>query len=377
MYLQSPLLTRLPITIFAILIISYLSSLKGFSQEISVRANLPEEIKESSGLIYVQDMLFTHTDSDGPASLFQIDLETNQVIRKIDIQNAKNIDWEDVAFDEQYVYIADVGNNMGNRSDLKIYKILISELVNPDTTSLMSENINFSYANQNDFSINPYDTNFDAETLICYNDNLYIFTKNWSDLNTNVYKLSTEPGNYNIELVDSLEIGGLIAAGIYNPSSDEVVLCGYTEDNAFVMTLSDIVNERFSESRISKTDLSIPENISYQVEGITYLTNTEYILSSETGVFGTGAFINFNVDNTLDDSILEKATDSIYPNPAKEYLNIQFQNFKSATILNSEGKIILKTKNRKIYVGDLAPAIYIIRVEGRNNMSSSYKLLKE
>jgi hypothetical protein len=48
--------------------------------------------------------------------------------------------------DENSIYIGDVGNNIGNRIDLKIYKIAIDDYHNNDT--VVAEIINFEYADQ-------------------------------------------------------------------------------------------------------------------------------------------------------------------------------------------------------------------------------------
>ena len=42
----------------------------------------------------------------------------------LSVNKEENVDWEDITQDETHIYIADFGNNNGNRTDLKIYKIL-------------------------------------------------------------------------------------------------------------------------------------------------------------------------------------------------------------------------------------------------------------
>ena len=49
------------------------------------------------------------------------------ILRTISIANASNIDWEDLAENDTHLFIADIGNNNGNRQDLKIYTILKSD----------------------------------------------------------------------------------------------------------------------------------------------------------------------------------------------------------------------------------------------------------
>jgi hypothetical protein len=80
-------------------------------------------LDESSGLIFYNNTIITHNDSGNQANLYEIDASTGTITRTVTITNATNVDWEDIAQDASYIYIADIGNNYGNRTDLKIYKI--------------------------------------------------------------------------------------------------------------------------------------------------------------------------------------------------------------------------------------------------------------
>ena len=140
---------------------------------------LPDEVMESSGLINLDDRIITHNDSGGEAALFEIDRTSGMVLRKVVIENATNTDWEDICSDEDYIYIGDFGNNNGNRTDLKIYKISQEDYFNSDT--VQAEELNFNYQDQLNFSNQIYTTNYDAEALISKDDSLYLFSKNWGN----------------------------------------------------------------------------------------------------------------------------------------------------------------------------------------------------
>ena len=58
------------------------------------------------------------------------------------IANALNLDWEALALSPTSVFIGDVGNNMGNRSTLAIYRIDRSALL-PTTSALAAQKLNF------------------------------------------------------------------------------------------------------------------------------------------------------------------------------------------------------------------------------------------
>ncbi len=117
------------------------------------------------------------------------------VTRTITISNATNVDWEDITQDDTSIYIGDIGNNNGNRTDLKIYKISKTDFIN--TTSVAAETIAFTYADRLDFTANPNNTVWDSEALVSFNEtNLLLFSKNWVDGITKAYLVPKEPGVY-------------------------------------------------------------------------------------------------------------------------------------------------------------------------------------
>lgn len=89
---------------------------------------LPDQVKETSGLLFFKGKIITHNDSGDSANLYELDSLNGNLLRTINITNATNVDWEDIAEDNTHIYIGDFGNNNGNRTDLKIYKILKSDL---------------------------------------------------------------------------------------------------------------------------------------------------------------------------------------------------------------------------------------------------------
>ena len=103
-------------------------------------ADLPDLLQETSGLLWIDGQLYSHSD-EGPARLFRIDPGSGAIEQTITFIGADNVDWEDLAEDEEYVYVGDFGNNSGNRTDLTIYRIEKADLVNNAT---FVEEINFT-----------------------------------------------------------------------------------------------------------------------------------------------------------------------------------------------------------------------------------------
>ena len=259
---------------------------------------LDDLVDESSGLIFLNNNLITFNDSGGNNSLYEIDIVNGQVIRTVDIINATNYDWEDITNDSEYIYVGDFGNNYGNRQDLLIYKISISDFLNTSDNTVYAEQIKFRYSDQTTFQSNPYNSNFDAESIISFNDSLYIFTKNWVDRKSNVYSLPKNAGTYITSKIDSLDVQGLITAAEYNINSNTVTLLGYNSDSPFIIELTNFNDSNFSQGLISKFPLVVPENSSIQTEGLTNLNNYYYI-SAEEYLGNSQVLYKINKDSLL------------------------------------------------------------------------------
>jgi len=143
------------------------------AQKIQKIARLPEIVTESSGLIFFNDtLLITHNDSGDKPILYFVNLK-GKLIHQVIVNNANNVDWEDITKDDKgNIYIADIGNNSNQRKDLRIYKIKSQNLLN--VNSLNAEIIEVSYNEQTDFPPKDEALNFDAEGIAYHNDSLWI-----------------------------------------------------------------------------------------------------------------------------------------------------------------------------------------------------------
>ena len=259
---------------------------------------LDDAVKESSGLVFLNDKLITHNDSGGANSLYQLDTLNGSISKTTTIKNSTNKDWEDIAVDSQYIYIGDFGNNNGNRKDLLIYKIKISDYLNSGNSSINNEEIKFSYSDQTIFNTNPYNTNFDAEAIISLGNNLYIFTKNWVNKWTNIYSLEKNAGTYIASKIDSINVKGFITGADYDKSTNTISLLGYENNSNFLIELSEFKNSNFSAGTIKRYNLKVPQNSSVQTEGLSYLLNNYYI-SAEKNSGNSQILYKINRKNLL------------------------------------------------------------------------------
>ena len=91
--------------------------------------NLPVTLNESSALVYTDGNLWTLNDGGNAAAIYRIDPANATILQTVNISNATNIDWEDLAADENYIYVGDFGNNAnGNRTNLRILRITKSDI---------------------------------------------------------------------------------------------------------------------------------------------------------------------------------------------------------------------------------------------------------
>ena len=243
------------------------------------------EVSESSGLININGRLFTHNDSGDTARLYEISPSTGLVLRTIIINGADNIDWEDISSDDTNIYVGDFGNNLGNRSDLKIYKILKTDLL--DQLIANAEIINFSYADQVNYAYSTNTTPYDAEALIVVQNNLYIFSKNWETQISKVYKLSTTPGTYTLTSIGEHYFDVLITGASYEANTNKISLIGYSNptDSSIPFTskliiLEDFTADDFFSAKIAQYPISNSLSTG-QVESISFDTSIQFYITAE------------------------------------------------------------------------------------------------
>ena len=202
---------------------------------------MPKVFRESSGLALGHDLIWTINDSgDGPY-LYAMDAH-GKLQRKVILSNAKNNDRESLAQDENYLYIGDIGNNRNRRSDFTIYRISWAALVAPEGRKewrVEADRITFSYANRTGNEPRKAH-NFDAEGLAVYGDELWLFSKNRADYKTQLYRLPTRPGHYQIQPSATYDTGLLITAADIDPQTNRLVLLGYHPKQGNFATLAPV-----------------------------------------------------------------------------------------------------------------------------------------
>ena len=237
---------------------------------------LSDSIKETSGLIAFDGLLWTHND-DHDKTIYGIDT-LGKIKKRIILDKAVNHDWEEISQDSTHLYIGDFGNNAsGNRTDLNILKIEKKSFVEGNP---IIENISFTYSNQTDFSKHtPNTTNFDCEAFIVSKDSIYLFTKEWKSSKTTIYSVANQPGNHIAKFKETLDTKGLVTGAVFLESKKLIVLCGYsTVGKSFFYLLYDFKNHDFLSGNKRKINLKLSF---HQIEGITTQDGLHYYLTNE------------------------------------------------------------------------------------------------
>ena len=260
---------------------------------ISIIANLANEVDESSGIILWNNTLWTHNDSKKDAALFEINMDDGSTVRKIDIADLNNKDWEELTQDETYIYIGDFGNNHGNRKDLRIFKVLKEEIEQTGKVTKV-DTIAFVYPDQTDFSGPTHDHNYDCEAMISVGDSLYLFSKNFRDKQSRLYSLPKTKGHHTAVLKDRFDVIGNITGADINEEDGVVALSGYYYDNGdflpFVWLFWEYPNLSFFKGKHQRVNFDFQS----QIEGIAYLKDGQFLISSEAVMLKHGQLFYFN-----------------------------------------------------------------------------------
>ena len=262
-------------------------SLLGFGQDNSLKkiAKLSKHLDEISGLEKLENspLLWAVNDSGNSPIVYGVNTD-GEIKEKVEIKNASNIDWEDLAKDDQgTLYIGDFGNNDNDRKDLTIY--LVKDFLNQGNKAKASK-IKFSFEDQTEFPSNKKNRNFGSEAFIYKDSFLYIFTKNRSknsDGTVNLYQLPAKPGTYKAKKIDSFKTCSTgthkcwITSATYNKTKNEILLLS----EKYVWKLSNFKTNKFFNGDIKKYKLSGKNT---QKESICYKkNNTAYIADEQEG----------------------------------------------------------------------------------------------
>ena len=259
------------VKIFKIIFFLFTSNII-FSQLVVEDINLSKKLDETSGLEIINKQLVTINDSGNDPVLFYIN-ESGNILDERKLNCCKNNDWESLAADSDYVYIADFGNNYDTRKNLSIIKIPIDKSSNENP-----EIINFLYPEQKKFKRIYRRSEYDAEALISFGDILLIFTKNKRKKITEIYSLPKYGGNFKAQKIGSLNTESIVTGADYDKKTNTLVLTSTINfDEYYILVINDFsLNNK--DHKINMYEIPIGKT---QVEAIKIIDENTFWISSE------------------------------------------------------------------------------------------------
>ena len=183
---------------------------------------LGPHLHESSGLALVDDQLWTLNDSGGEAELIRLELPAGRSTA-LALEGAINFDWEALAQSAEHLYILDCGNNRGDRIWLQLYQIELGALSEPRA---QADRTDFRFADV-EYAVNRRAHNNDCEAATWVDDQLWLFTKNWDDQATRLYRIVPGIDKQQLSSSERFYTDGLITGADYSESHKMLALLGY------------------------------------------------------------------------------------------------------------------------------------------------------
>lgn len=291
---------------------------------------LDPAISETSGLTLWDDLVWTHNDSDDNW-LYGLDGSNGEIRQEEEVVGAENYDWEEIDSDETYIYIGDIGNNLGNRTDLHILRV---EKASLGTGSPVFDTVWYSYEDQVNF--NPgggQNTDFDCEAFVVTSDTIYLFTKQWISKGTNVYTIPNSAGTHVAENIGSYNVAGLITGATYLEEKRLLVFSGYTGSLIpFFHLCYDFQGHDFFSGNNRRISVSLSF---HQFEGIATGNGLDYYASNEAisnfVAQVPARFHKFDLSDLLEQYLLSLETGTHYlpeqarlwPSPAGDFITVE------------------------------------------------------
>ena len=209
------------------------------SAEIIETVVLPKIINETSGLEILNEVFITHNDSGGEPSLYFFNLN-GEIINSKKLEEESfweiyNNDWEDITADEDYIYIADTGNNFGTRDNLSIIKVKIADFS-------VDGKIDIFYSDQKSFFPSSKHK-YDAEALLIIEDKIALFSKDRDSLNTDLYLIDNRvKEKQELSSVANFNVNALITGGDYDHDLGVLALVSYSSNGEQYLILFEDFN---------------------------------------------------------------------------------------------------------------------------------------
>jgi hypothetical protein len=247
------------------------------SVEIISKIVLPKIINETSGLEFYNNNFITHNDSGGEPSLYVFN-EMGEVIETIGLNKnpdfeIENNDWEDITNDNEYLFVADTGNNFGNRDNLNIIR------VSKGTDFMVDGIIEISYSDQESFFPRPKHK-YDAEAIIVIEDKIALFSKDRENLNTDLYLVDkNQNGSQILTSEVSYDVDTLITGGDFDEDRNLLALVSYNSNgNQYLLLFENFKLNNLENNTYKKFKIPLEQA---QIEAVKIIDEKTFWVTSE------------------------------------------------------------------------------------------------
>jgi len=204
---------------------------------------ISDQLSEISGIENPVRSVYISINDSGDEPVLYIMKSDGVIFHKIFISGAKNVDWEDLSFDGDFLYVGDIGNNRNQRKDLMIYRIpwnnswgnyYIDGKLNqnlPDT--LRADPFSFNYPDQISFPPEESRMNFDSEALTYADGKILILSKDRSKPYqglSKIYELDLSDKSSKTKLLQEIQLNGV------SWLTGSVTACDYLNNKLYVLT---------------------------------------------------------------------------------------------------------------------------------------------
>ena len=277
------------ITGFVLLLVA---ALVGYGQPTTLTTIKDKSVTESSGLVASRTTpgaYWTNNDSgDGPF-IYAFDSRGDS-FGTFRVSGAQARDWEDIAAgpgpqaNKSYLYIGDIGDNDGVRSEVIVYRVAEPSL--SAATRKFTRNRPGSTEPADAIRLKYPDGKHDAEALLVHprTGNIYIVTKILI-ANPGVYEAVAPftPGqSITMRRIGEARVpslfGGVITGGSISPDGRRVALCDYFQGYEMVLPAGTTNFDEIWKQKMTGFDLGKRkqgESITYRLDGKALLATSE------------------------------------------------------------------------------------------------------
>lgn len=362
------------------------------------KANLPSGMIEVSGHVKAGSNWYTHNDGSDGSRFYRFNPETGAVDQEVQLKNAANKDWEDIASSATHLYLGDFGNNSNDRLDLGIYKVPISDIGNDGQENINDDEwtfIPFTYEDQTDFSTQPSDSAvFDCEAMVYINGQLHLFSKNRKEYTTTHYVVNQSTAQ--AEVVETFDTEGLITGADISPDGKVIALLGYDLrgiPKVFVWLLWDwqAGSDAFFTGNKRRIELGLAlvtgqaEGIGFSANRTGYITNERTVANNITFVEQSVRWFDFSQWVPESSATVEpekEAGFSIFPNPFSQSVHFQFfenRRPERLRVVNASGQVVMQLEEvpDQLDLSALPAGLYSFEAQWNRGRTSVLRALKK